>query len=275
MKGCPLRCPWCHNPESQRIDSELFFEEGLCTLCGECVRACPHNLHSITDNKRKIERTLCQKCGRCVDACLTGALMFKGRSVTADEVMREVLKDKAYYSKSSGGITLSGGEPLVQLHFAKALLINSKEYGINTAIETCGYSVWEIFEELLTYIDFVMYDIKIIDPDLHKKYCGTRNNLILENLKRLVDKGKETLVRIPLIPKITDTEKNLKRIGSYLKSIKIKKVELIPYHSFAEDKCKAVGQHPPLGNYKTQDPPALEKIRQLISGYGLETKIGI
>ncbi|MBN2322185.1 MAG: glycyl-radical enzyme activating protein [Spirochaetes bacterium] len=275
FKGCPLRCVWCHNPESKRMDPELFFENGLCTLCGECVRACPHNLHSIVDGGRKIERSRCTRCGRCVDACLTGALAFKGRRVTADEVMKEILKDKEYYTNSGGGITLSGGEPLAQPDFSKALLVASKEYGVNTAIETCGYAEWELFERLLAVIDYVMYDIKIIDPDLHKKYCGTENRQILDNLTRLIQSGKETLVRIPLIPEITDTMSNLHGIGAFLKNIAVKKVELIPYHSFAEDKCNAVGQNYLPRSHEMQDTGTLETIRRLISEYGMETKVGI
>jgi len=257
------------------MEPEIFFEEGLCILCGECVKVCPHGVHGIIDNKRVIRRELCMRLGKCVDACLTGALGLRGKIVTVDEVMNEVLKDRAYYMKSGGGITLSGGEPLMQPEFARALLISSKENEINTAVETCGYAKWNIFEKVLDSVDFTMYDIKIVDPVLHKRYCGVENSLILENLKRVVEKGKTILVRVPLIPKISDTDENLKRTGELLTELEIKQVELIPYHAFAKDKCRALGVDYSFSNLKTQASEELNRMRQLLSGFGIEVKIGV
>ena len=275
IKGCPLRCLWCHNPESQRIDSELFFEEGLCVYCGECIKICSEKVHTIINTKREIKRNLCRRCGKCVEACVTGALMFKGRSITADEVLNEVSKDIEYYNKSGGGITLSGGEPLAQPSFIKALLVKSKEQGIHTAIETCGYAGWAELENILNLIDLIMYDIKCLDLGLHKKYCGVSNTLIMKNLERIAVEGKDIVVRIPLIPGITDTEKNLNQIGEFLERLGIKNVELVPYHAFSEEKCRALGRDHPLRYLQTQSPQELERIRQIISGFVLEARIGI
>jgi len=257
------------------MEPEIFFEEDLCVLCGECVKACPQGVHDIIDDKRVIRRELCKRWGRCVDACLTGALGLRGKVVTVDEVMSEVLKDRAYYMRSGGGITLSGGEPLMQPEFAKALLTSAKENEINTAIETCGYAKWNIFEKILDFVDFTMYDIKIADPVLHKRYCGVENSLILENLKRVVQKGKTILVRVPLIPKISDTDENLKRIGELLTELGIKQVELIPYHAFAKDKCRALGVDYSLGSLRTQSSGELNRLKGSLSGFGIEAKIGV
>jgi pyruvate formate lyase activating enzyme len=257
------------------MQPELFFEEELCTLCGDCVKACPHGVHAIVDNKRRIRRELCKRCGKCVDACLTGALVLKGTIMTVDQVMDEVLKDQAYYQKSGGGITLSGGEPLMQPDFAKALLTRSKENGINTAIETNGYARWDVFEEILDSVHFTMYDIKMVDPMLHEKYCGAENSLILENLKRVVEKGKTILVRVPLIPKISDTDENLEQTSKLLTGLGIKQVELIPYHAFARDKFRALGIDYSFLDLKTQTREELERMRQLMLSLGIEAKIGV
>lgn len=275
LKGCPLRCIWCHNPESQKMELELFFEEELCSLCGKCIRVCPQSVHEIIDSKRVIKREFCVKCGKCVEACLPAALTFKGRTVTVKEVVDEVLRDNEYYSKSDGGITLSGGEPLAQPAFTKDLLVYSKSCNLNTAIETCGFADWQIFEDILNYVDLVIYDIKIYDSVLHKAHCGIENSLILQNLKGAVVGGKSVLVRIPLIPQITETEDNLKQIGAFLSGLGIKCAELIPYHAFSKDKCKALGREYNLNHIKTQTPEELEHTKQQFSCFGLATRLSI
>lgn len=275
MNGCPLKCLWCHNPESQKMQPQILFEKDLCTLCGECVKICPHGVHAIIDDTRIIQRELCGGCGKCTDNCLTGALGLKGKLVTVDDVISEVLKDRVYYVKSGGGITLSGGEPLTQPVFAKALLIRSKEHGINTAIETSGYARWNTFEEILDLVDFTMYDIKLVDSGLHKRYCGAGNSLIIKNLKRIIEKGKTIHVRVPLIPAINDTDENLKQTAELLTGLGMKYVELIPYHAFAKEKCRALGIDYPLSHSKTQTRKGLKRMMRLMSSLGIEAKIGV
>lgn len=275
MKGCPLKCEWCHNPESKVMRPELFFEHDLCILCGECVRACQKDVHMIIDNKRVIRRELCDRCGKCIDACSTGALELKGKIVTVNEVMDEVLKDQPYYRRSGGGITLSGGEPLMQPDFSKALLIRSKENEINTAIESCGFTKWNVFKEILDLVDLTIYDIKITDPELHRRYCGVENSLILENLKRAINIGKTIIVRMPLIPSISDTNENLAQTGILLSNLGIKSLEMIPYHAFSKDKCRALGIKYSLCDLKSQTNEKLNNIRKLLSSFGIDAKIGI
>ena len=276
MKGCPLRCLWCHNPESHRKESRLLFDESLCVVCGKCVEACTEQVHSIIDGKRQIKQSLCKKSGKCIEACMTNALRWDGRTVSVNEIMTEVLKDEEYYHNSGGGLTLSGGEPLVQPEFVKALLIEAKKHGINTAIETSGYTSWSVLEGVLGLIDWIIYDIKLIDPEMHQINCNVDNKCILENLKRLTcQKTLSIFIRIPLIPNISDTVTNINAVASFLNSIGINKVELIPYHTFASDKYKALGQTIPIGVHKTQDPATLNSIQNIFTHYGLESTIGI
>lgn len=275
MKGCPLSCQWCHNPESQTMAPDLFFEEELCVSCEKCIQVCPQGVHQIINGQRVIKRELCNKCGKCVDACLPAALVLKGRSVTVNDVLDEVLRDKGYYLKSGGGITLSGGDPLAQPKFTKNLLTELKKRNLNTAIETCGHASWEIFKDILDLTDFVMYDFKIYNSALHEAYCGIDNALILQNLRRVVDQGKALLVRIPLIPQISDTDNNLQQIGEFLMQLSIKHVELIPYHAFPKDKCKALGIEYQLSHVATQSSEKLQRMKILMLSLGINASIYI
>ena len=191
LKGCPMRCLWCHNPESQRKQPELSFERELCILCGSCQKTCPKGAQSIVDGQRFIERALCIGGGECVESCYTNALVPKGRTMTVDAVLEEALRDEILYAKSGGGITLSGGEPTMQPGFALDILKKAKEHGLHTAIETCGFVGWNVLEEIFEVTDLVIYDIKHMDAARHKKLVGVGNALILKNLKALV--GRDML----------------------------------------------------------------------------------
>jgi pyruvate formate lyase activating enzyme len=250
------------------------FEEALCLRCAKCVTLCPAGVHSIVGDKKVTQHSKCKKCGKCEGVCLTGAVSLKGRTVTIDEVLTEVFKDKEYYIKSGGGIAISGGEPLMQPRFLDALLKESKKNGLTTAVETCGYSPWNLFRNLLDSIDFIIYDVKLIDPVLHEKYCGIRNNIILVNLRNLAEMRSDILVRVPLIPQITDTDENLMAIGALLQELQIKSVELIPYHAFASDKYKAIGRTMAIETWHVQDNQSLERMKQFLASYNLRVTIG-
>jgi pyruvate formate lyase activating enzyme len=275
LKGCPLGCLWCHNPESQRMQPVLSFEREICVMCGECVKECSRNAQLIVDGKRVIRRELCVGCGKCVDACNTNALVLKGKTVTVEEVIREVLRDELLYRKSGGGVTISGGEPLTQPTFTFSILRRIKEHNLHTAIETCGHAKWNTFERILEVTDLVICDIKHMDSVQHKKYVGVGNELILKNLKKVMNRNKEVLVRIPLIPDINDSDENLRKSAEFMRRLGIEGVELIPYHEFAATKYELLGIDYVLRALKTYTSEQLEQKKQTLEKLGIKAKIGV
>ena len=240
LKGCPLRCVWCHNPEGLSKKIELAYYEQKCTSCGSCVGACSHSAHTVDKSGHIFHRELCTGCGSCTGACLSDALTLFGKSVTADEILPKLLEDKPFYETSGGGVTLSGGECLLQADFCKELLSKLKENGINTAIDTCGAVPFSAFEKVIPYTDTFLYDIKAIDKQVHKKCTGMTNEIILENLKRLDSLGCRYEIRIPYVPEYNDGE--MKKISEFLRTLKnLRTVRVLPYHSFAGSKYSALG----------------------------------
>ena len=231
FKGCNLRCAWCHNPESQSAKPQMMFFKNKCTGCGKCKEKCPNSLET------------CSLCGRCTLYCPHDARDICGKEYTVDEVMREILKDKVFYENSGGGVTFSGGECMLQIDFLEEILKACKENGIHTAVDTAGHVPFACFERILTYTDLYLYDIKCYDSEKHKEFTGVSNELILSNLKRLLESGKNVWIRIPIIPTVNDTEEELQRIKEYLSSCGIpEKVELLPYHAMGEHKYAAIGK---------------------------------
>lgn len=226
LKGCNLRCLWCHNPESQSTKEEIMFYKDKCVGCGNCAKFCEKQ---ITEK--------CTLCKKCVEICQNKAREIAGEEISAEEVVKKVLKDKAYYETSSGGVTLSGGEPLLQKDFAKKILSLCKEHGIHTAIETAGNVKWSVFEEILPVCDLVMFDIKTIDENTHKKCTGVSNKLILENANKLKASGKEILFRMPYIPQYNAEE--LPKIKEFANGFPL---ELMAYHDMAKGKYAALSR---------------------------------
>ena len=222
LKGCPLSCVWCHNPESQRFEPEILFYKDKCTGCGRC------------------------KCVTAADrdfVCFNGAKEICGKTVSANEVTAEVLKDKPFYKNSGGGVTLSGGEPLAQYDFSLELLKKAKENGIHTAIETCGYAEKPKILEIAKYVDLFLFDCKETDPDLHKEYTGVDNKIILDNLKALSDAGSKIILRCPIIPGFNDRAEHFKGISETAeKFIGIEHIEIEPFHPLGESKYSALGR---------------------------------
>ena len=231
FKGCNLRCAWCHNPESQSPKPQMMFYKNKCTGCGKCKEKCPNHLES------------CELCGKCTLYCPHDAREICGKEYTVDEVMREILKDKAFYDHSGVGVTFSGGECMLQIDFLEEILKVCKENGIHTAVDTAGHVPYEYFERILPYTNLFLYDVKCYDSEKHKKYTGVRNELILENLKKLLATGKSVWVRIPIIPTVNDTVEEMQRIkGDIFSCGKPEKIELLPYHAMGEHKFEALGK---------------------------------
>jgi len=247
FKGCNLRCAWCHNPESQSPKPQMMFFKNKCTGCGKCKEKCPNHLES------------CEICGKCTLYCPHDAREICGKEYTVDEVVREILKDKAFYEASGGGVTFSGGECMLQIDFLEDLLKECQKNGIHTAVDTAGYVPFEQFEQILPYTELILYDIKCFDSEKHKQYTGVGNELILENLKRLLATDKSVWIRIPIIPTVNDTEEEIRSIRSFLLSCGTpEKVELLPYHAKGAHKYAAIGK-----KVKMFSVPSEEKMKHL------------
>jgi len=222
FKGCPLQCAWCHNPESISGHMQTQWFAVRCIGCKTCVEACPNGCLTLLEDGMQIDRDRCQACGTCAEACPSGAMETLGKTVSVDELLVELLKDRAYYEKSGGGVTLSGGDPTFQPEFAEALLRGLKKQDISTALDTCGLTSKQVLERLLPYADLVLFDLKLIDDAQHREFTRHSNARILENLLFIRDYIREQVtptqlwVRTPLIPGATDSDENLLGIGRYL-----------------------------------------------------------
>lgn len=243
LKGCPLHCLWCHNPESQNCRPEIMYSKNACINCGRCVDVCSNRCHSL--NKEHIfMRNSCKSCGECVEVCPTGALRKAGYLCTPEEIMQEVVRDRIYYEESGGGLTVSGGEPMQQIDFLEELLTIAKQEGIHTCIETCGYAPKEAFERIVPLTDCFLFDWKESNPDLHKKFTGVDNRIILENLKFLNEKQAEIVLRVPLIPNYNDRQEHIEGIARLANTYKsIKSIEIMPYHPLGIGKAEELGKN--------------------------------
>ena len=260
MKGCPLNCIWCHNPESKSTKQELFFDARKCTGCRACEKACEFNCHKFDDNTHIFDRTNCIKCGKCAEVCYAGALEVVGEVKDVDEVIKEVLKDKLFYENSGGGMTLSGGEPMQQFEFTYELLKRAKEEGLHTAIETCGFSKEENYRKIADLVDLFLFDYKVTSPEKHKEYTGVSNELILSNLFMLDSLGCNIILRCPIIPSLNDTEEHLTGIAETANKLKnILEINIEPYHPLGKGKSEMLDKDYVLKDLKFTDDDMVEK----------------
>ena len=243
LKGCMLDCLWCHNPESKSPKPQLFFTPKLCIGCGACVKVCPNGVHAFLENgEHRIDRTKCTSCGSCVEACV-GALTMSGKEMTVDEILREVMKDKVFYDNSGGGMTVSGGEPLRNPKFARALLKGAKEKGLHTCIETSGFAKWEDIETLIPYVDLFLWDVKESDSRRHNEYTGVPRERFLENLHKLDRAGAKMVLRCPIIPGHNDRPEHFAAIAALAEELQnVQRIDVEPYHPLGKSKSESIGK---------------------------------
>lgn len=239
LKGCPLRCAWCHNPESQSPDPEILWDSEKCSSCGLCVDACAAGAHRITDRLHLFDPDKCTRCGRCAEACPLGALELSGRRVSTSEMLEEIKKDAVFYTASGGGVTVSGGEPLMHPDFTAELLRLCKEQGIHTAVETSGFAGRGALDKVLPYCDLILFDVKESREEWHKQYTGVPQAPIIDNLRYIDGKGIPTLLRAPIIPGLNDREEHLSELRELRDSLKnCQGLQIMPYHSMGAYKYK-------------------------------------
>lgn len=277
LKGCPLHCLWCCNPESQDRAPELVWLRERCLGCDQCLPACPGSaLAPDPDGGRHLDPARCDLCGRCAEACPGEALNLMGRWLTARQVLAEVMKDALYHESSGGGLTVTGGEPLAQAEFVFELLWRYKhdEKGRHTAVETCGEAPWWRFEKLAQVTDLFLYDLKHMDPDEHLRLTGVSNDRILANARRLAAAGCEVVARLPLIPGVNDDRANLLATAAFVAEMGMGRIDLLPYHRLGEPKYRRLGRDYPLAGSPAFGPERLEQAREILARYGAEVQIG-
>jgi pyruvate formate lyase activating enzyme len=270
LKGCPLRCRWCSNPESQRLEPELAFNEDKCigtTECGFCKDICSSG--AVQENGSgliAVDRKTCMECFLCADACPSHALSVFGKLMTVDEVLQAVEADGVFYGRSGGGMTLSGGEPLAQADFVLELLKEARRRRINTSIETCGFAEWKDLERICGYLDSILFDIKTMDPVKHKEFTGVSNERILENFQRLCESfpNLPKRVRTPVIPGFNDTEEDIKAIADFIRGKPHTEYELLAYHRLGQPKYTYLGREYALMDIRVDDErmKALEQVKR-------------
>jgi pyruvate formate lyase activating enzyme len=271
FKGCPLRCRWCQNPESLQRVAEIGFLLERCIGCRNCEEACSEA--AILSGTKRIDRARCTVCGACVDTCHAEALRRVGEEWGRDELMGEVSKDRPFYEDSGGGVTLSGGEPLLQIDFVEEFCSGCQEEGLSVAVETCGAVPFDSFRRILPFVELIFYDVKAIDPSLHKAWTGSNNEMILSNLERLRGSGIPVVPRVPIVPGHTALPSNLDQIAAHLEG-RFEEVHLLPYHRWGESKRDLIDSPRPALHV---DPPTEEEmgvIGKIFEESGILVRVG-
>jgi len=276
LKGCSLRCQWCQNPEGQETNPEIILRSSRCAReCSECVSVCPQDAISKDGNYIKIDKDKCDLCAKCEDVCVYEALEVVGREVTVQEVMNEIEKDKVFFDESGGGITFSGGEPLMQRDFLEVLLKEIRKKDIHVTLDTSGYVSFEDLDRISDKVDLFLYDLKTMDDEKHEKYTGVSNKLILENLSKLAERRKSVAVRIPLISGINDDDQSIHMFVDYLQSLKnIKQIDLLSYHRGGSEKHKRLRKKGSPRTFQTPSDERIEEIKKILSDAGFSVKAG-
>ena len=272
LKGCPLRCIWCHNPESMKKAPELSFDKQKCSSCGRCLEVC--NGRTIENGILKIERKNCTTCGKCADTCLNDANEIIGKEMSASEILDEVMKDKIFYDTSGGGITITGGEPSFQADFTLEILRLSKEAGISVAMETCGIGSDDFYKKAADLGTTFLYDIKCIDPVRHRELTGADNTLIMSNINYLMDSGADVIIRLPLIPDCNDSDEDIASLASFLNKNKgrYRYAQIMPYHSLGIGKSEKTGTTA-VYIHDSADSATISRWCELFSSHGTDVRV--
>jgi len=273
LKGCPLSCLWCHNPEGQTSGPELMLFADRCTACGDCVRACPHGAARLVDGVPCVTEA-CTACGECVEACVQGARTLAGRRMTVSDVLNEVLRDRVFMEESGGGVTISGGEPLMQAAFLREFVEACGREHLPVAVETCGIGargdlLWLVQQGVL-----FLYDVKLVDASRHRQWTGHGNDEILANLRALTQAGARVVVRLPVIPGANDDEANAQQLVALLHDLGIHRVDLLPYHRIGTEKYVRLGRQYALPELEPPSAEELERLQEMFEAAGLEVGTG-
>ena len=276
MKGCPLHCEWCANPESQNFQPELLFYPDKCIGCGKCAEVCEMGCFPAMENGEiRFDRDKCVNCCKCAEVCYAEARHQSGDWMSLDEIKEAVDKDIVFYRNSGGGITFSGGEAMCFPEVVRDLAKYYKEeQQVSTAIETCGYVAWENYEQVIPYLDLVMYDLKCMNDERHMRYTGGSNKRILENLEK-ISKSVDTIVRIPIIPSVNDSEEDIDAFGTYIRDLgTIRTIHILAYHNYGMGKYEALGRNYQLKDLEAPSDEHMQEIKEQLEGYGFEVNIG-
>jgi len=275
IKGCPLACPWCSNPESQSQGPELAHIDTLCDGCGRCLPVCETRAISLEGGGIRVERELCDGCGRCVAVCAPGALRIFGREISVEEALREIEKDAPYYRSSQGGVTASGGEPLRQPRFVAALFERCREAGIHTALDSCGCAPREALRSVLEHTDLLLYDLKLIDDELHTRMLGASNRPILENARFAAASGVPLIIRIPLVPGVTETEENLGALVRFIEELGggVTAIHVLPYHRLGQGKYRMLDRDYRLGDLTRLPEERVRAVIRRLAALGLPCEV--
>ncbi|MEL7639248.1 MAG: glycyl-radical enzyme activating protein [Solidesulfovibrio sp.] len=278
LKGCPLRCQWCQNPESMQARPEILYIRNNCIGCNQCLEACPtHCIEAVSGRGIVIDKAACllPLCGACQAVCYANAINICGRYLGVDEVLEEVELDREFYERSGGGVTFSGGEPFAQPRFLLALAAGAKARGLHTAIETCGQADWEVMEPVLAHLDTVLYDLKHMDPEIHRRLTGVDNRRILDNLRRIDRLGLPIRVRLPLVPGRNDSPENLRATAAFVAELThVEALDVLPYHRMGEPKWGQLDKDYPLHGLAPYTKDAVFALAAIMEAYPIRVTVG-
>lgn len=275
FKGCPLSCKWCHNPESISKEIQIVRNESSCRMCGSCIIACPTKALKMKTDTIEFDRYKCISCGNCEDVCYHDAIKIVGKEMSVEEVLKDILKDKVFYDESGGGVTFSGGEPLMQSSFLLELAKRCKFAGIHTTLDTSGFAKWETLKKIIKYIDLILYDLKIVDEEKHIDFVGASNKIIIENLQNLKDENVDIFLRLPIIKGINDSVEEAREVLKIIDgNNNIKQINLLEYHKMGMEKYPRLGRKYELTGEEKPDKETIDALKDVYEKAGYKVVIG-